>query len=231
MRVDKFLANLKFGTRKDVKKLVKDKRVRIGDEIVKSSSLTFDPNKEKVYLDDEHIYYKERIVLMLNKPGGYVSANYDLTEPTVFDLIEAPYNRFDLNIAGRLDKDTEGLMILTNDGELLHNIITPKKNVYKKYYVKTKDVISNLNKFKKEFTIYDGMDRPFTPFTPIVEQISDNELYISIKEGKFHQVKRMIEYIENEVVFLKRISIGSIVLDETLELGEYREITIKKESI
>ncbi|MFK5883293.1 MAG: pseudouridine synthase [Candidatus Izemoplasma sp.] len=228
MRIDKFLANLKYGTRKDVKKLIRDKRIRIEDQVIRSGSHIFDPNKEIVYFDNELIYYKERIVLMLNKPAGYLSANHDLTFPTVIELLKPPYDRFDLKIAGRLDKDTVGLMLLTNDGELLHNIITPKKNVYKKYYVKTKKIIKNIELLSKEFTIYDGADREYTPMTPIVEQISDNELYISIKEGKFHQIKRMVKYIKNEVIYLKRVSIGNIVLDESLALGEYKEIEIKE---
>lgn len=228
MRIDKFLSNLKYGTRKEVKKYLKDKRVKINDVLIKSSSYLFDPNNETVYLDDEPIFYKETIVLMLNKPPGHISANYDLTFPTVLDLIKAPYDRFDLKIAGRLDKDTVGLIILTNDGELLHNIITPKKNVYKKYYVKTQYSLKNIQRLKKEFTILDGADREFIPLTPIIDQIAENELYISIKEGKFHQVKRMIEHIENKVVYLKRISIGDIILDESLKEGEYKEIVIKK---
>ncbi|PAT01408.1 hypothetical protein CI105_06745 [Candidatus Izimaplasma bacterium ZiA1] len=224
MRIDKYLSNLKYGSRKEIKKFIKDKRVRINDEFIKKESTLINPNTDRIYFDDELVYYKENIILMMNKPPEYICANKDGLSATVMELIKEPYNRFDLNVAGRLDKDTVGLIILTNSGKILHDIITPKKDVFKKYYVKTKLPLKNLEKLLGDYTILDGKSMPFKPLTPIVEQIDDTSLYLSIKEGKFHQVKRMIKYIDNEVIYLKRVSIGDIILDENLEEGQYKEI-------
>jgi len=224
MRIDKYLSNLKYGSRKEIKKFIKDKRVSKNDVLVKKESELINPNIDKIYFDDELVYYKENIVLMMNKPPEYICANKDGLSATVMELIKEPYSRFDLNVAGRLDKDTVGLIILTNNGKILHDIITPKKDVFKKYYVKTKLPLKNLDKLLGDYTILDGKNMPFKPLTPVIEQIDDTSLYLSIKEGKFHQVKRMIKYIDNEVIYLKRVSIGDIVLDENLQEGQYKEI-------
>ena len=224
MRIDKYLSNLKYGSRKEIKKFIKDKRVSKNDVLVKKESELINPNIDKIYFDDELVYYKENIVLMMNKPPEYICANKDGLSATVMELIKEPYSRFDLNVAGRLDKDTGGLIILTNNGKILHDIITPKKDVFKKYYVKTKLPLKNLDKLLGDYTILDGKNMPFKPLTPVIEQIDDTSLYLSIKEGKFHQVKRMIKYIDNEVIYLKRVSIGDIVLDENLQEGQYKEI-------
>jgi 16S rRNA pseudouridine516 synthase len=182
-----------------------------------------DTENDKVTFEGIDIFYKETVLLMLNKPSGVISANKDGLHETVLDLIGEPYNRFDLRIAGRLDIDTEGLILLTNDGKLLHKIISPNKDVYKKYYVKVESKFDS-NKLLKEFQIKDGRDLLFTPLLPIVEQISDDEFFLSIKEGKFHQVKRMVEHFNNKVTYLKRVSIGNIELDNSLEKGRYKEI-------
>ncbi len=222
MRLDKFLSNLKFGTRKEVSTYIRKKRVTVNGEIISKPETNVSPEIDQICFDDELIYYKEQITLLMNKPQGYVSANTDNLHQTVFDLIEEPYSRFDLNIAGRLDIDTEGLLVLTTDGTLLHQIITPSKNVYKTYYVEVKAPF-DANKLLRKMELLDGNNRPFTPMTPIVEQLTETSFHLSIKEGKFHQIKRMVEHFNNEVTFLKRISIGDILLPEDLPLGGYIE--------
>ena len=223
MRLDRYLSNLKYGTRNEITKKIKSKKVTVNGILVTDSRYKVDTQKDVVTLDSVEIFYKETILLMLNKPSGVISANKDGLHQTVLDLIGEPYNRFELRIAGRLDIDTEGLILLTNDGKLLHKIISPNKDVYKKYYVKVESKFDS-NKLLKEFQIKDGRDLLFTPLLPKVEQISDDEFFLSIKEGKFHQVKRMVEHFNNKVVYLKRVSIGNIELDNSLEKGRYKEV-------
>lgn len=223
MRLDRYLANLKYGTRNEITKKIKSKKVTVNGTVITDSRYKVNTITDLVTLEGEEIFYKETILLMLHKPAGVISANKDGLHETVLDLIGEPYNRFDLRIAGRLDIDTEGLILLTNDGKLLHKIISPNKDVYKKYYVKVESKFDS-KKLLKEFEIKDGRDILFTPLLPAVEQISDNEFYLSIKEGKFHQVKRMVEHFNNKVVYLKRVAIGNIELDKDLEKGRYKEI-------
>lgn len=223
MRLDKLLVNLKYGSRKTIHTMIKKKRISVNDEIIKKLDFKVDEHKDQIKVDDELVFYRDKVVLMVNKPKDYVSANKDGLHKTVFELIKEPYNRFDLNIAGRLDIDTEGLIILTNDGEYLHSLISPKKDVYKKYYVET---LNNMDpkKLLQKYEILDGKNCLYTPLTAMVEKLEDNSFYLYIKEGKYHQVKRMVEHFRNEVTYLKRISIGDIVLDESLKLGEYKEL-------
>ncbi len=224
MRLDRFLSNLKYGTRSEIQKAIKRQLVLVNKTIIKSASFKIDPNIDEVVFNGEKVYYKESILIMLNKPSGYLSANKDGKEKTVFELIREPYSRFRLSIAGRLDKDTEGLLLLTNDGKLLHNIITPSKDVYKKYFVRVEKEFNNPKVLEGDYEILDGRDYLFKPLSPIIEKLNDYEFYLSIKEGKFHQVKRMVEHFNNKVIYLKRVQIGQIVLDESLKLGEYKEI-------
>ncbi len=230
MRLDKYLANLKYGTRKDVSKLVRTGVVTVNDEIVRNASVNIDET-DKVTVFGEEVFYKQIITLMLNKPSGVVCANKDSMHKTVIDLLEEKYRRFDFGIAGRLDIDTEGLVILTTDGDLLHKIITPKKNIMKKYYVELRDKLENYEVLETGVEIMDGKNKPFTTKDAIVDIIDDKRCYISISEGKYHQVKRMFHYIGNEVSYLKRISIGNIVLDDELEDGNYKEIMLSIEDL
>jgi 16S rRNA pseudouridine516 synthase len=223
MRIDKLLSNLKYGSRAEIKKYVRQKRIKVNGTVIKTSDFKVDPIHDVILFDKEIVFYKERIVLMMNKPQGYVSANKDGLHQTVFDLVKEPYHRFDLKVAGRLDIDTEGLLLLTNDGEFIHNIIQPNKDVYKKYYVEVNQPF-DVSRLLNPMEILDGVGNSYIPHTPIVEAISDTTFYLSIHEGKFHQVKRMCEFCGVSVVYLKRVSIGDIVLDEDLSLGEYKEL-------
>lgn len=223
MRVDKLLSNLKYGTRNEIKKALKKGLLEIDSEIIKDAKYNVDPSKCVIKFMDEIVYYKETVFLMMNKPKNYVCANRDGLHETIFDLIQEPYNRFDLKIAGRLDIDTEGLLLLTNNGDLIHSLINPNKDVYKKYFVRV-DEKFDTSKLLKNFQILDGRNQPYTPLPPKVEVINETEFYLSIKEGKFHQVKRMCNHFDREVTYLKRVAIGDYKLDENLALGEYKEI-------
>lgn len=207
-----------------MQKAIRNGYVLVNDQLVKSKDVKVDPENDKIEFDGEVVFYKETVLLMLNKPSGYVCANKDGLHKTVFELIKEPYSKFDLNVAGRLDIDTEGLVLLTNNGLLLHDIISPSKKVYKKYFVRVDEPFKNPESLEGNYQIKDARDNLYTPLKPFVEKISETEFYLSICEGKFHQVKRMVAHFSRKVVYLKRVSIGDINLDEALELGEYLDI-------
>ena len=161
---------------------------------------------------------------MINKPQGYICSNHDEAYPSLLKLLDEKYQRLPFNFAGRLDFDTEGLVIITTDGNLIHRIISPKKEVYKKYYVKVKKALVNEERLETPLTLLDGKNDTYITKNAKVEKIDDYSLYLSICEGKFHQVKRMLEAIDNEVVFLKRVAIGNLLLPSDLTLGSAIEI-------
>jgi len=225
MRLDKLLSELKYGTRKELKNIIKKGFVTVNGKTVYKSDVQVDPETDEIVFDGETVHYIEQLVLMIHKPVGYLSANHDLHDATVFDLIDDRFLRYDLNIAGRLDKDAEGLLILTNDGNLIHQIIHPNKAIDKTYRVWTEKNIDNIEDLLKPLTIMDGNDMPFTPKQPTIVSSNDNEAVIKISEGKFHQVKRMFEAIGHQVIRLKRIAINNLTLDETLAEGEVKVLT------
>ena len=161
---------------------------------------------------------------MLNKPSGYVSAVKDNIDKTVVEIIDTRYDIFPI---GRLDKDTEGLLLLTNNGSLAHHLTNPNHHVVKKYLVKVDGIMSNeeMNEFENGIEIKDGDNNLFTTKKCHIEKIEDYTYHVSIEEGKFHQVKRMFAYFNKNVLYLKRLSMGSIVLDDNLKIGEYRELS------
>ncbi|MBQ6448535.1 rRNA pseudouridine synthase [Cytobacillus oceanisediminis] len=226
MRIDKMLANLGYGSRKEVKMLLKNKAVKVNDEVIKDAKFQVDPEKDEVSLYNEIIEYKEFIYLMMNKPPGLISATEDTREETVIDILQiedSVYNPFPV---GRLDKDTEGLLLLTNDGKLAHQLLSPKKHVPKTYFAVIRGEVGegDIAAFKKGVVLDDGyLTKPGDLVILKAGETSDIELTIS--EGKFHQVKRMFESVGKKVIYLKRISMGPLELDESLELGEYRELT------
>jgi len=224
MRLDRVLSNLNYGSRTDIKEACKNRRVKVnGNIILDPSRQVFE--KDEILFDDLLVFHKELFLLMLNKPSGYVCANKDNLNKTVIDLIKEPYNRYDLNICGRLDIDTEGLVLITNSGKLMHKIISPNSNIDKTYYVIHN---GNIDKTALEspLELLDGNNELYTTKGSKVEIIDEKSCYITISEGKFHQVKRMFEHIGSKVLYLKRIRIGNIFLDENLKLGEYKEIEI-----
>ncbi|MDO6355159.1 pseudouridine synthase [Caloramator sp. CAR-1] len=225
-RLDKILSNLGYGTRKEVKMMVKDGLVEVNGKLVKDSSIHVDPQKDEILVDGEKVFYREFIYLMLNKPKGVITATYDDVEKTVLDLIDDEYKVFSPSPVGRLDKDTEGLLILTNDGELNHFLLSPKRHVPKKYYAKVLGRVTedDVKKFKKGVVLDDGY-RTLPSDLEILVSGEVSEIELVIYEGKYHQVKRMFEAVGKKVIYLKRIEFGPLKLDEDLELGEYRELT------
>ncbi len=232
-RLDKVLSNLGYGTRKEIKQVVRKGFVEVNGEIVKDSGMQVDPEADKIFINGEEIFYREYIYLMMNKPDGVVSATFDNRDETVIDLLEIDHQVFDPFPVGRLDKDTVGLLFLTNDGELNHRLISPKWKVDKVYYAKINAKVTNrdVKRFKEGITLDDG----YVCKEAILEILSasdeESEVKVTIQEGKFHQVKRMFEAVNKKVTYLKRIEFGTIKLDEDLEEGEYRELTEEEVAI
>ena len=224
IRIDRFLCHMGIGSRSEVKKFLKTCRVKLNGKIEKNPNTQVDIEKDEILFDDEIVIYKEFTYLMLNKPKDYISATFDRKLPTVLDLLEFPYSNMELFPVGRLDIDTTGFLILTNDGKFSYNVTNPKKKVNKKYFVTLRDEITSEQIESLENGVYFEKE-DFTTENAKVEKISEKEIYLTISEGKFHQVKRMLEYVGNEVVELKRVCIGNLNLDDSLKLGEYREIT------
>lgn len=226
MRLDKLMANSGFGTRTEVKKLLKSGVVCVDGKTLKDGSAHVDPEKCNVTVSGEVLVFKEFVYYMMNKPQGYISATEDQYLKTVLDLLKPEDVAKGLFPAGRLDRDTEGMLLLTNDGLLAHQLLSPKKHVPKTYFAEIDGVVTEIDveKFKLGVTLEDGYEtKPAELVVLKSGQVSEIEL--TITEGKFHQVKRMFEAVDKKVVFLKRLSMGNLKLDETLKLGEYRELT------
>lgn len=225
IRLDKYLADIRIGTRREVKKYIKQGKVRVNNEVIKDSAYKVDINNNKVYLEQKPLTYSEYIYIMLNKPAGVVSATKDNFDRTVLDLIEKKYQQ-ELFPVGRLDKDSEGLLLLTNDGDLAHNLLSPKNKVPKVYYVEVdgKVIKSHILQFREGIKINsDFITLPAE--LEIIESSETSKALITIHEGKFHQVKRMFKALGIKVTYLKRISMGRLKLDNRLKLGEYRHLT------
>ncbi len=226
LRLDKILSHMGYLSRSEVKKACKQGLISVNNKIVKDYGLQVDTTKDEIILNGEKVVYKEFIYIMLNKPDGYLSATYDKKDKIVLDLIDKKYLTFEPFPVGRLDKDTEGLLVLTNDGKLSHRILSPKKHIPKTYYAKIKGKVDefDIKEFEKGVTLDDGyVTMPST--LKILKSDEISEIELTIHEGKFHQVKRMFESVGKKVIYLKRISMGKLELDKNLALGEYRELT------
>jgi 16S rRNA pseudouridine516 synthase len=226
LRIDKMLSNLGFGSRKEVKQLLKSGAVKIDDVIVKDAKQHVDTAKQVVTLNGEVIEYREFIYLMMNKPQGVLSATEDSVGETVIDLLELEDQVYEPFPVGRLDKDTEGLLLITNDGQLSHKLLSPKKHVPKTYFAVIDQEVTDedVKAFAEGVTLDDGYETKPGELR-ILKSGLRSDIELTITEGKFHQVKRMFEAVGKKVIYLKRISMGPLPLDETLELGEYRELT------
>lgn len=229
LRLDKMLSNMGVGSRKEVKLLIRWGRVTVDGERASSGWDYVDTDKNEVAVDGEIFNFKPKVYLMLNKPQGYVSATEDYKENTVLELVPEEYAHYELFPVGRLDKDTVGLLVLTNDGKLAHEVLSPKKHVPKTYFAKIDGVADEtiVDAFKKGVTLDDGYKTLPAELTILSSDASEgtSEIELTIHEGKFHQVKRMFESVSMTVTFLKRIRMGNLDLDESLELGEIRELT------
>ncbi|WP_173915798.1 pseudouridine synthase [Halobacillus sp. Marseille-Q1614] len=225
MRIDKLLANMGYGTRKEVKNLLKSGGVRVNNEPEKSPKTHVDPEKDVVTVMGETVEYRKYIYLMLNKPGDLLSATEDPHDMTVIDILQPEDQIFEPFPVGRLDKDTEGLLLITNDGQLAHRLTSPKKDIGKTYYATIDGKVSeeDVTAFSKGIELDDGyVTKPAE--LEILKSNDISEIELTITEGKFHQVKRMFEAVGKRVTYLKRLKIGELHLDEELELGEYREL-------
>ena len=227
MRLDKYVSLALFVTRSEAKKLISNKDIKVikdNIEVIKVNS-NYNITNEKVYYNNQLIIAKEYIYIMMNKPKDYICANHDNYHKCVFDLIKE-YKTRNPGIIGRLDIDTEGLIIITDDGELIHNITSPKHNHTKKYYLETdksfneKDILA----FNEGVDIFVEKELYHT-LPSKLEIIDNNKAYITITEGKFHQIKLMCKAINKNVTYLKRIEINGIKLDDKLKLGECRLLT------
>ena len=226
-RLDKIISNLGYGSRKEIKALVKKGLVKVDGEVVKDNGVLIDPEKSVININGEDLFYREYIYLMMNKPDGVISATYDNREETVIDLLEVEHQVFNPFPVGRLDKDTVGLLLLTNDGELNHRLISPKWHVDKVYYAKIDKAVDekDVEAFKNGITLDDGYKCKEGKLEIISSSDEGSEVMVTIQEGKYHQVKRMFEALGKTVVYLKRTEFGGLPLDQELEEGEYRELT------
>lgn len=224
MRLDKFLCELNLGTRSQVKDLIRRGVVTVNSVPVNNADARIDEEKDSVCVRGQAVCYQKFYYYMLNKPAGVVSATQDKLSATVMELLRPEHRRPDLFPAGRLDKDTEGFLLLTNDGGLAHRLLSPGKHAEKTYRVCMEHRLSPEDVQRLEQGIDIGEKRLTLPAK--VRQTEDEKvILLTIQEGKFHQVKRMLQAAGNGVTALKRISFGGLALDDTLMPGEYRELT------
>lgn len=222
MRLDKFLVECGIGSRSEVKKIIDQREIKVNDIIVTSPKTNINEISDNVTYNDNKLEYKEFRYYILNKKAGYITAVEDPKEKTVMELLPSWVIKKDLAPVGRLDKDTEGLLLLTNDGKLNHKLLAPKSHVNKTYYVELQESISESDLKKLE----NGVDiGGYTTMPAQVEKIDNFKIYLTIKEGKFHQVKKMLEAVQNKVIYLKRVKFGKLELD-SLELGEVKEVKL-----
>ncbi|GEN58025.1 pseudouridine synthase [Halolactibacillus alkaliphilus] len=226
MRIDKLLANSGFGSRKEVKQILKQGQVTVNGVVIKQPKEHVKPESDRIEVLGETLVYQEFVYFMMNKPPGVVSATEDMRDETVIDLLEPTDQVTSPFPVGRLDKDTEGLLLITNDGKLAHQLLSPKKDVGKCYYAKIDGKVTeeDIEVFKAGVVLDDGYKtKPAELMIISSDDVSEIELVIS--EGKFHQVKRMFEAVGKQVTYLKRLRMGSLPLDPSLDLGEYRPLT------
>lgn len=223
MRLDKYISKALQLSRADAIKMIQAGKITVNDMIIKKKDHPVIEEKDQIKYNNELIEYRKFEYFMLNKPQGVVSAVTDDRDSTVVDLIK---ERKDIYPVGRLDKDVEGLLLITNNGKLAHLLTSPKHKVIKKYYVRTKNRLVNddIEKFNTGFEIKDGNEELFKTMPALLEIIDEYSCYLSIHEGKFHQVKRMFLANDNEVLYLKRVAMGNIELDNNLKLGQYRNL-------
>ena len=222
IRLDKYLADMGVGTRTEVKRAISKGRVSVDGACVKKPETKIDTEETTVVFDGQIVEYTKKEYYMLHKPAGVISATEDAREKTVIDLIVSR-KRKDLFPVGRLDKDTEGLLLFTNDGKLGHSLLSPKKHVDKTYYAKLEKEIGEVEIKKLE----EGVDIGGYITQPAKAKIvGEKEIELTIREGKFHQVKKMLEAVNNKVVYLKRVTFGKLELKD-MELGEVREINLE----
>lgn len=237
MRLDRYLANSGIGTRKEVKDFLKRRKIKVNDNVVTDGSTHIFEKNDIIKYSDKVVMYKPYVYIMLNKPKGVISATEDKEHKTVIDILDENYRTYSMFPIGRLDIDTEGLLILTNDGKLSHKLLSPVKHVEKEYYVEIRDNISKIDmeKFENGIELEDGyitkkarielIENAKNPIDKTNGTRNSSKVYVTITEGKYHQIKRMFKALGNKVIYLKRIKMGNLELDKNLKIGEYRELT------
>lgn len=221
MRLDKFLSDCGYGTRKEVKQYIRNGLVSVNEVMVKKDGFHVDETKDVIALEGDIIAYQKYVYVMLHKPAGYLSANEDSLHPTVFDLLPE-YVHLNMFCVGRLDLDTEGLLLICDDGDLAHHLLSPRHHVSKRYEVTLEEPITEeeMTRVGDGIVLADG----YQCMPANLWRMAENKVIIEIFEGKFHQVKRMFQQVNNQVIYLRRISMGSLQLDEHLAKGAYREL-------
>jgi len=227
MRLDKCLADCGLGTRSEVKSLLKAKRITVNGKVVTNGKVQVNPETDVILFDGEKIQYEEFVYIMMNKPKGVVSATEDNLHKTVLDLIDPLYFKKGVFPVGRLDIDTHGLLLLTNDGELAHRLLSPKKHVTKIYQARVDGVMTleDAATFERGIVLSDGTECMPAQLDILRTSQDESVVQIHIKEGKFHQVKRMVKACGKTIVDLQRLTMGTLKLDARLALGESRPLT------
>ena len=225
-RLDKVLSNFGYGTRREIRQLVKDGAVKVGGVVARDGGMHIDPSSDVIEINGEILVYREFIYIMMNKPTGVISATSDNKLKTVIDILPEKFKGFDLFPAGRLDIDTEGLLLLTNDGRLAHNMLSPRKHVPKRYYALVEGCVAeeDAKRFEEGVVLDDGY-KTMQAELDIIKSGQHSEIELVLHEGKFHQVKRMFEAVGKKVTYLKRIEMGGLSLDESLIPGDCRELS------
>lgn len=226
-RLDNFLVNTGYGSRKEVQKLIRSNQVRVNEEVVNKPSIHVDVLKDKVFILDEEVVYRDFVYLMMNKPAGFVSSTYDKFDRTVLELVLDEDKILDPYPIGRLDKDTVGLLIISNDGDMCHRVLSPKHHVKKKYFVKVNGSLNNshIEIFSNGIVLDGDIKCKPAKLTILQSDRSESRCELILTEGKFHQVKRMFDVLGLKVIYLRRVEFGGIKIDETLKEGEYRHLT------
>ena len=221
-RLDKMIANMGRATRREVKEMVRQGRISVDGAVVSSAEMKIDPGTAEVRIDGVALHYETFTYLLLHKPAGVVSATEDAREKTVWDLLPPELRKRDLAPVGRLDKDTEGLLLLTNDGELNHRLTSPRYHVEKTYYAEVDGCLeeADVTRFASGIVLSD-----FTCLPAKLEILTEKSCLVTVQEGKFHQVKRMLGYCGKPVIYLKRLSMGPLKLEKTLPVGAFRPLT------
>ena len=233
MRLDKFLCETGFGTRSQVKELLKKGQVTVNGVVAKKPEQKIDEHKDQITCQGKTASYEKYVYYMLHKPAGVVSATEDKREKTVLDLLKSEDRRDGIFPVGRLDKDTEGFLLLTDDGDLAHRLLSPRKHVDKTYYAKIAGSVTeaHIERFREGLDIGDEKKTLPAMLEILASEPETSEIWITIHEGRFHQVKRMFEAVGCKVTYLKRLSMGAVALDETLAPGDYRPLNEKEREL
>lgn len=233
MRLDKFLCETGFGTRSQVKEMLKKGQVTVNGVAAKKPEQKIDEHKDQITCQGKIASYEKYVYYMLHKPAGVVSATEDKREKTVLDLLKSEDRRDGIFPVGRLDKDTEGFLLLTDDGDLAHRLLSPRKHVDKTYYAKIAGSVTeaHIERFREGLDIGDEKKTLPAMLKILASEPETSEIQITIHEGRFHQVKRMFEAVGCKVTYLKRLSMGAVALDETLAPGDYRPLNEKEREL